>query len=304
MTKIDEDLLEIVSNICERDQLGKINSCVRQNIGFNRAVFNVNDQYCIKLCININKESGIINEIRYYSENQNYFNPQLIAYDITKEFIPYIYTVEEKAQGINLFDIWKNLNQTDREQCLLELINIMKLIHQPIGIKEEPKLKILSKYDDFLDSLTKANLLSSDKIRYLNILRMYLPIYFENADYGLVHGDIHFNNILYSENGLKLIDFECYEQAPLDKEFDSIRRMVRNPNSLIKKGVQDFVNPDDYKDIMPFLVHHYPEVCKKEGFDNRLLIYDCINSLKWMLVYPEHKPYHDILFEKSKVLIK
>ena len=135
-------------------------------------------------------------------------------------------------------------------------------------------------------------------------LRNILTSYFENASFGFAHGDIHFNNIIYSDDGLKLIDFECYDIAPLDKEFDTIYRMVRKPNSFIKKGLQSTVNPKDYEKIMSYIIQCYPEICQSDNFKNRLLIYDCINSLKWLNVYPEHKPYYDILFVGSKKLIK
>lgn len=51
-------------------------------------------------------------------------------------------------------------------------------------------------------------------------------------------------------------------------------------------------------------IKNYSEVCNKDNFENRLLIYDCINSLKWVPIYPDYEQYNDILFNKSKKLIK
>lgn len=300
----EETLINYVIEICNKNGLGMIWSCKRQNIGFNRIVYNVNDMFVIKICVNYEKEPGIINEIKYYINNPNYFNPKLITYDITKETIPYIYTIEEKINGNNLFNVWGNLNETQREHCLDELVQILKIIHEPAVQKNKAIENMLLKYDEYLNRVKLSDLLSSDKIHYLNELRNIFVFYFENASFGFTHGDIHFNNIIYSDEGLKIIDFECYDIAPLDKDFDSMNRMVRNPNSLIKKGLQSSVNPKDYERIMPYLIQNYPEVCQSNDFENRLLIYDCINSLKWLKVYPEHKPYHDILFTKSKKLIK
>lgn len=300
----EETLINYVVEICNKNGLGKVWSFKRQNIGFNRVVYNINDMFVIKICINYEKEAGIINEIQYYIDNPNNFNPKLITYDTSKETIPYIYTVEEKINGNNLFNVWGNLNGIQREQSLNELVQILKKIHKPTDQKNEAIANILLKYDEYLNRLKSSNLLSVDKICYLSELRNILPFYFENACFGFTHGDIHFNNVIYSDEGLKLIDFECYDITPLDKDFDSINRMVRNPNSLIKKGLQSSVNPKDYEKIMYYLIQHYPEVCQMDNFENRLLIYDCINSLKWLNVYPEHKPYHDILFVKSKKLIK
>ena len=103
---------------------------------------------------------------------------------------------------------------------------------------------------------------------------------------------------------MKLIDYENCEVAPLDKEFDPIARMVRNPNSYIKLTMQSSVNPKDYEHIMPFIISYYPEVCHNPNFENRLLIYDCINSLKWLFIYPNYDLYNDILFDRSKKLMK
>jgi len=300
----EETLINYVVEICNKNGLGKVWSCKRQNIGFNRVVYNVNNMFVIKICINYEKEAGIINEIQYYIDNPNYFNPKLITYDISKTTIPYIYTIEEKINGNNLFNVWGNLNEIQREYCLNELVQILKKIHKPTEHKNEAITKMFLKYDEYLNRLKLSNLLSTNQISYLGELRNILTFYFENASFGFTHGDIHFNNIIYSDEGLKLIDFECYDIAPLDKDFDSINRMVRNPNSLIKKGLQSSVNPKDYEKIMPYLIQNYYEVCQCDDFENRLLIYDCINSLKWLNVYPKHKPYHDILFVKSKKLIK
>ncbi|MBE6153598.1 MAG: hypothetical protein E7166_05180 [Firmicutes bacterium] len=300
----EDTLINYVVEICNKNSLGKVWSCKRQNIGFNRAVYNINNMYIIKICINSEKELGIINEIQYYIDNPNYFNPKLITYDTSKETIPYIYTIEEKISGNNLFNVWGSLNESQREHCLNKLVQILKKIHKPTEQKNEAIANMLLKYDEYLNSIKLSKIISSDKIYYLSELRNIFASYFENASFGFTHGDIHFNNIIYSDDGLKLIDFECCGIAPLDKDFDSINRMVRNPNNLIKKGLQSPVNPKDYDKIMYYLVQYYPEVCQVENFENRLLVYDCINSLKWLNAYPEHKLYHDILFTESKKLIK
>lgn len=132
-----------------------------------------------------------------------------------------------------------------------------------------------------------------------------MPQYLNDVKIGYIHGDVHFDNIIISHDGLKLIDFECYSLAPLDKEFDSINRMIRNPSSFI---VDDSLNlhykKSDFKTIMTIFKELYPEVCKSKNFDNRLIIYDCLNSIKWIYHFPEHKLYYEVLFKNSKRLIK
>lgn len=129
--------------------------------------------------------------------------------------------------------------------------------------------------------------------------------FLKNTKVGYIHGDIHFNNIFLTNVGIKLIDFENYGIAPIDKEFDTINRMVRNPNSFLSKSdTNQRQDSQDYIMIMDFLKELYPEICKQENYEDRLLIYDCLNSMKWIYYYPEYKPYNDILFNKSKKLFK
>ena len=39
-------------------------------------------------------------------------------------------------------------------------------------------------------------------------------------------------------------------------------------------------------------------------FEDRLLLFDCMNSLMWLYKYPNHSIYKDVLFNKSKKLLK
>ena len=304
MYKGENDIIELVHIICKSNGINNIKSCVRMNLGFNRAVYNVNNEFVIKICTNVEKEDGIINEVNLLSNNYNDYMPKLYAFDLSKSIVPYMYTIEEKINGANLFDIWGEMSYVTREECLSNLIKIMRNIHQLNECEDIVLNKLIGQFEGNINKLFEKGLLPKEKIEYLNYLKTKLPLYFENAKFGFIHGDIHFNNLILTNNGLKLIDYECYGMGVLDKDFDSINRMVRNPNSLIKKGIQNQVDSSDYKAIMPFLVENYPEVCSNSDFDNRLLIYDCFNSLKWLIVFPEHKPYHDILFSKSKKLIK
>ena len=41
-----------------------------------------------------------------------------------------------------------------------------------------------------------------------------------------------------------------------------------------------------------------------DKFDNRLLLFDCLNSLMWLEKYPKYELYNDILFNKSKKLLR
>lgn len=282
--------------------LEEVKEIIKLKKGFSRLVFSVNDKYVIKICINPDKENQMRNEKKFYANNKSTYTPDLIIFDDSKKILPYIYSVEQKINGKNLFEIWSKVNQTSKERFLDELVKILKLIHHPTIINDEKRLETVSKFNLLLDKCISKNIFSSDEIKYLKQLEYYMKKYFSDAKFGYIHGDLHFNNIFWTKDGIKLIDFENYEIAPLDKEFDSISRMVRDPNSFLldKKLWQ---NPTDYKIIMDYLKEIYPEVCNQTNFENRLLIYDCLNSMNWIYYYPSYERYHKILFHDSKKLI-
>lgn len=59
----NNELLKYLSVILKKYNLCDINECSELKIGFNRAVFDLNDKFVLKICINQNKEQGVRNEI-------------------------------------------------------------------------------------------------------------------------------------------------------------------------------------------------------------------------------------------------
>lgn len=299
------ELLNIIKKIFNHYHLGIIESCNELKHGFNRLVFDVNNKYVLKICINQEKESGIKREIEFYNHNQYEYCPELIVSDTSKKILPYIYTIEEKIMGKNLFDIWTNIDNKSKEKILFKFVEVLKKIHKRVSTKDYNVLEILQKFDILCKKSISKNIFSLEEINYLRELKPYMAVYLKEAKIGYIHGDLHFNNIFWINDEIKLIDFENYGIAPIDKEFDTINRMVRDPNSFLSKDNMDvYHNPQDYTIVMDYLKSSYPEICNQETYVDRLLIYDCLNSLKWIYYYPDYERYYDVLFQKSKKLLR
>lgn len=276
--------------------------------GFNRAVFDIDNKNVLKIWINHDKEKNIENEIKFHNNNKNNqrFYPNAIIMDDSKTIIPYVFIVEEKISGNNLFKVWKQLELEEKKIIISKLTDILKQIHTNKIDEDYSSFELINHYRLYFEKCKKENIFLKEEIDYLNLLESVLPFYLRNAKCGCIHGDIHFDNvILTQEKELKIIDFECYGMAPIDKEFDSINRMIRNPNSFLsrqEKSIQ--YDKKDYSMIMDFFKLFYPSICADKDFENRLIIYDCLNSLKWISIFPDHQLYHDVLFKKSRELIK
>lgn len=295
----------IIKKIFNYYDLDIIKSCNELKHGFNRLVFEINGKYIVKVCVKPEKEIGMNREIEFYRNNQYEYCPKLIISDTSKKILPFIYTIEEKIDGHSLFDVWLNIDDKKKKEVLFKLVEVLKKIHKSVSSKKYNVLEILQKYDILCKKSMVKNIFSPEEINYLEELKTYLEYYFKDAKIGFIHGDLHFNNIFLDNDEIKIIDFENYGMAPIDKEFDTINRMVRDPNSFLSKdNTNVYHDPQNYKMIMDYLEFAYPEICNQENYSDRLLIYDCINSLRWIYYYPSYERYHDILFQKSKKLLR
>ncbi|MBQ3475270.1 MAG: hypothetical protein IJH20_03790 [Bacilli bacterium] len=105
------------------------------------------------------------------------------------------FTFERKK---DLFEILRTFEET--KDCILPEKNLY-LNGNPFGY--------ITKYDKEKDKLTKriikGDLLHKEK---LLIIRELIRIIKEIHSVGFTHGDFHTDNILYSKNGVKLIDFD------------------------------------------------------------------------------------------------
>ena len=303
-----QKLYEYMLKIVQYYDLGNSNNIKLINSGFNRIAFDIDDKYILKIWVNHDKEKGIENEIKFHNNNKNnqQFYPKAIIMDGSKKLIPYVFIVEEKICGKNLFKVWEQLKLEEKKLIIAKLTDILKQIHSNVVDEDYNTFELIDKYKLYFEKCKKAKIFSEEEIKYLNLLENIMPFYLVDAECGYIHGDIHFDNIILTKNEeIKIIDFECYGIAPIDKEFDSINRMVRNPNSFLSRQENSIkYDEKEYLMIMNYFKSFYPSICNNENFKDRLIIYDCLNSMKWISIFPNHQLYHDVLFNDSKELIK
>ena len=170
MDKMLISIEESIKIVFRYFNLEEVKEIIKLKKGFSRLVFSVNDKYVIKICVNQAKENQMQNEKDFYINNKAIYTPNLIIFDDSKKILPYIYSIEQKINGKNLFELWPKFNQTSKERFLDELVKILKLIHQPIIINDEKRLEIISKFNLLLDKCISKNIFSCDEIKYLKQL--------------------------------------------------------------------------------------------------------------------------------------
>lgn len=298
---LDEKLLRHIEEILNQ----RIISVKKINFGFNRTVYLLNGEYILKSVTDTSNEEFTKNEVAFLSSNNFDFTPSLVYHDFSKQIVPYIYYLEKKSEGESLlyrfptFDKKTKQNILDQLLCKIEELHSTNIVYFS---NQNPLQSLQATYEYRLNKLIESNMFSKEQIEYLMRIGERIPSLFKTSNTGLVHGDLHFGNILITENnGLQLIDFETTSQTFIESEFDPIHRMQRNPDSF-NPNENVVLNKEDFNYIIEYLKEHSTEV-NEETFDDIILFYDCLNSLMWICKFPDHKPYSDILFNRSRKLL-
>lgn len=297
---------EIIIKAIEEKINEKIISIMHVNSGYSRIVFIINDKYFLKIVTNSIKDNDTIKEVDFLLNNNLEFIPKVILSDFTKKTFPYAYYLERKINGESLLLKWPLLEENEKQQILVQLMEKLEKLHSLDYNSHSDNNcldSLLKEYNNYLNKIIYSNILNKEKIYYLYELKNIIPKLLEGAKTGLIHGDLHFNNILVNDdNKISIIDFEKLKYSFIERELDPINRMCRNPNSFnINSKV--ILTEYDFRNTMNFIKDNC-EAINGDKFDDRLLLFDCLNSLMWLEKYPKYELYNDILFNKSKKLLR
>jgi len=103
--------------------------------------------------------------------------------------------------------------------------------------------------------------------------------YFKENKFGIIHGDLHFDNFMYNNGKLILLDFERYMIAPIDYDFRIFCRYSETPWLWASAKTDMLTVEFDYQDIMKIFIENYCELSKIPYIEERLEVYSIIDIL-------------------------
>lgn len=273
------------------------------NVGFTNLIFVINNMFILKICSDKENELKFIKEINFYNANKdNHLIPKLFDSSIDKSNIKYMYEIIEKVEGVSLFSVWHTLSEEDREKIIIQLCDAMKIFHSYKGNKYDWCEKTKKIFRECYQKATGMNLFDAKEKKIIYNAYLTFDNYLESSDFVLVHNDLHFDNIIYHNGKIKLIDFERSIFAPIDFELDIIYRMIRKPWKFANEEAEKFVKTEDYKNIMGYIEKYYPEIMNVQNLYKRLAIYDIVYFLKQFIDYPHITELKNDIFNAIKIL--
>lgn len=167
-----------------------------------------------------------------------------------------------------------------------------KEITVEVSCNIEELLKIL-KENDF-----ELKIFSENEKDLAEQLLKNINDYLKSSDFRLVHSDIHFDNIIYCNDGqIKIIDFETSLYAPIDYELDIFLRMCNNPLKYASEETENLVKTEDYQNIEKYFKEFYPEIYNVDNFEIRHEIYNLEANLRLLPRFPENNDLKNVVVE-------
>lgn len=278
-----KEIENTIKKICKDNLILDIPERVDTKFNKNR-LFKTKDYY-IKLYFN-NKEKYFDNEYFIYNElKKESFLPKLIKcgkYEDVK------YIIITKIEAKTIFEIWENQNDKIKEEIIKQMSLILKKINNLRKRIDNGsfKKKIICEYYDAISNNEMSNiLLQKSEFFYkerINLIK-------NNEKLILTYPDFHFNNFLYDDSKVYIIDFESLQEAPLDYQIASIVRMSKNPIIEAPKNIN--VNKREYEKIPEYFEKYYK--CSEDK--RRIELYNFIYDMKAV----KHKKASEKIIEKD-----
>mgnify|MGYP002618883767 CR=1 FL=1 len=188
-------------------------------------------------------------------------------------------------------DKQKNNNKFDenkRKKVIKEIVNIMKSFHSIKGESYDWSHYIKQKLEQNFNKCYHLKLFSENEKDMAELILKNIGDYLKSSDFRLVHADIHFDNIIYCNDGkMKIIDFERSLYAPIDYELDIFLRMCNSPLKYASIEAECFVKNEDYQNIEKYFKEFYPEIYDVNNFGIRHEIYNLEANLRLLPRFPE-----------------
>ena len=297
---------EIIEKIIKQNKelFGENVKLKKVNVGFTNTIYIVNDKYVVKICTNYNNEKSFEKEINFYKSNvNNDLIPKLYCSNIEKKDVPYYYEIIEKVSGVSLYNVWHTLDEKQREKIIKQLCDAMKRFHSNIGVSYDWTKKTKDLFINLYEKAKALNIFSNDELQILDNAYSKFDKYLESNEFVLIHNDLHFDNIIYNNGKIKLIDFERSIYAPRDFELDILYRMIRKPWKFASEETEEYTKLEDYENIMKYIERYYPEIIHIDYLYKRLAIYDIVYYLKQYINNPSIIELKEDVLSAAKIVI-
>jgi aminoglycoside phosphotransferase (APT) family kinase protein len=227
--------------------------------------------------------------------------PEVVAYgqEEGREWV-----ISLRKPGQSLLQRWKAMPAAERREAVRQLAVCLEALHRvplPPGFANPWQADAITDpgkgadayhvaprhYPVILNSLRKRGSQDEALLRSAETyLAERLPL-FEDDEEVLIHGDAHFDNLLWDGASLTLLDLEVATRAAPDLELDGILSFLADPVRFLGPGTGEGVAACDFREVEDWLRQDYPVLFERPHLGERLEVYATMGRLLQMHYTPE-----------------
>jgi hygromycin-B 7''-O-kinase len=215
--------------------------------------------------------------------------------------------VVRRVAGNVLSRCWPTMSVGERRRAVSQLASILKTLHRfvcPVDLPEIDAPQLLGGHgfravDPLLAALEQARTLPYVDVALIEaVCQIVLDTcaVIEPFDVPtLVHGDLHFENVLWDGTEVTaLLDFEWARAGPPDVDLDVFLRFCAYPYLHVAEDYEHLTRAEDYFDVASWMAEDYPELFDYPNEFERTRIYSIAYDVRELLLFPPPRPPREL----------
>ena len=263
----------IIKEILQKENI-HFDKITKATSGFTNLVYFVDDKFVIKMSKDDIVKKKLDKEISIYKNVKSSCMPTFITSGNLQD---YQYLIISKLKGKSLYSIWHTLSNGERQSCVKQIVRILKEFNKQDYNFLNDEYKELG-WVEYLSKELKAKSLALTEMGFNTkcvdvFISNDLPNLFKENTFGLVYNDAHFDNFIYDNGKLYLIDFDRVVVGPIDYEMLIFKTMCDNPSKFASEEDEDNIKEEDYKEIFKQFKEEYLDMFKDINVEKRIFVY-------------------------------
>jgi hygromycin-B 7''-O-kinase len=220
-----------------------------------------------------------------------------------------------RVPGLVLARCWPAMTRSERREVIVQFAAQLRELHRfefPDGLPQTVSPQLLGGPDSLgpttplLEAIERARSLEHVDGKLLTaaaaIVRETSYVLDPWQSRTTVHGDLHFENVLWDGSHITaLLDFEYARAAPPDVDLDVFLRFCAYPFLHVAPDYERLTRAEDYAEVPFWLAEEYPELFGHTKQFERLRLYSIAYDVRELLAFPptrspkelsEHHPHN------------
>lgn len=301
-TKLTEEQIKV---ICARHNI-PYHLHTRIKTGFSHEVHRLNGDLIIKL-FNTSNPVNFKTELTLLQSDLDFPRPKLIASYKGTDEQDRSYIIMSFVPGISLGSKWHEATNEQRERLIQNISKTLAAINRldpkTIGDTSDNWQTIVEKrIRKLLDKLLGKNILTDEQARKVTETFETNKKYLANSQLLPVFWDIHFDNFIVNEQFelQAIIDLETVIIAALDYPLFVIEKLTDEPHKYLREEDEQYADVKDYARLKEWYRTYYPEMFAFENIDERVKLYQLIDTLHLLVDWSSSTELYDKLDELTR----